>query len=89
MDSDWLNNLCGQEQSEPQFLCKMRIILPILGYDGDHQTEQAVGTGPLGLGLPKQSLRGELLCNESIRSGSSEPGKGGQGGVGRGAKAQR
>lgn len=63
------------------------VILPISGYNGDHQTEQAVGTGPLGLGLPKQSLRGELLGNESIRVGlQGTRGRRGQGGVGEGSQ---
>ena len=77
-------------QSLSFFVCKMRIIiLPISGYNGDHQIEQAAGPGPLGLGLPKQSLRGEFLCNESIKAelqGNQGDESRGQGGVGEGSR---
>lgn len=77
-------------QSLSFFVCKRRIvILPILAYNGDHQIEQAAGPGPLRLGLPKQSLRGAFLCNQSIRAelqGNQGDESWGQGGVGEGSR---
>ena len=80
-DSGLITPVVRSGQSLSFFVCKMRIvILPISGYNGGHQIEQAVGTGSLGLGLPDQSLRGEFLCNESIRAGlQGNQGNGGRG----------